>query len=81
MLKNDDAVKLPPVDPKPLAPLLPLKQEDAGRLALKAQRKERKAAREEKNKIADAAKAEAKSKADAAARERAIAVEAAKNKK
>ena len=44
-------------------------------------RKERKAAREEKNKIADAAKAEAKSKADAAARERAIAVEAAKNKK
>ena len=43
MLKNDDAVKLPPVDPKPLAPLLPLKQEDAGRLALKAQRKERKA--------------------------------------
>ena len=44
-------------------------------------RKERKAAREEANKIADAAKAEAKSKADAAARERAIAVEAAKNKK
>ena len=44
-------------------------------------RKERKAAREEANKIADAAKAEAKSKADAATRERAIAVEAAKNKK
>ena len=43
-------------------------------------RKERKAAREEKQKIADAAKAEAKSKADAAARERAIAVEAAKKK-
>ena len=43
-------------------------------------RKERKAAREEKNKVAEAAKAEAKSKADAAARERAIAVEAAKNK-
>jgi small subunit ribosomal protein S16 len=43
-------------------------------------RKERKAAREEANKIADAAKAEAKSKADAAARERAIAVEAAKKK-
>ena len=41
-------------------------------------RKERKAAREEANKIADAAKAEAKSKADAATRERAIAVEAAK---
>jgi len=43
-------------------------------------RKERKAAREEKQKIADAIKAEAKSKADAAARERAIAVEAAKKK-
>ena len=41
-------------------------------------RKERKAVREEKAKIADAAKAEAKTKADAAARERAIAVEAAK---
>jgi len=44
-------------------------------------RKERKAVREEKQKVADAAKAEAKSKADAAARERAIAVEAAKNNK
>ena len=43
-------------------------------------RKERKAAREEKAKVADAAKAEAKSKADAAARERLIAVEAAKKK-
>ena len=43
-------------------------------------RKERKAVREEKAKVADAAKAEAKSKADAAARERAIAVEAAKKK-
>jgi small subunit ribosomal protein S16 len=41
-------------------------------------RKERKAVREEKQKVADAAKAEAKTKADAAARERAIAVEAAK---
>jgi small subunit ribosomal protein S16 len=43
-------------------------------------RKERKAVREEKQKVADAAKAEAKSKADAAARERLIAVEAAKKK-
>ena len=41
-------------------------------------RKERKAAREEKAKVADAAKAEAKSKADAAERERVIANEAAK---
>ena len=41
-------------------------------------RKERKAAREEKQKVADAAKAEAKTKADAAARERAIATGAAK---
>jgi small subunit ribosomal protein S16 len=44
-------------------------------------RKERKAVREEKQKIADAAKAEAKSKADAAERERLIALDAAKNKK
>jgi hypothetical protein len=43
MLKNDDLVKLPPGEDKPLAPLLPLKQDDAERLALKAQRKERKA--------------------------------------
>jgi hypothetical protein len=43
MLKNDDLVKLPPSEDKPLAPLLPLKQDDAERLALKAQRKERKA--------------------------------------
>ena len=43
-------------------------------------RKERKAVREEKQKVTDAAKAEAKSKADAAERERVIAVEAAKKK-
>jgi hypothetical protein len=43
MLKNDDLVKLPPAADKPLAPLLPLKQDDAERLAIKAQRKERKA--------------------------------------
>ena len=43
-------------------------------------RKERKAVREEKAKVADAAKAEAKTKADAAERERVIAVEAAKKK-
>jgi len=43
MLKNDELVKLPPSEDKPLAPLLPLKQDDAARLALKAQRKERKA--------------------------------------
>ena len=41
-------------------------------------RKERKAVREEKQKIADAIKAEAKTKADAAARERAIATGGAK---
>ena len=41
-------------------------------------RKERKAVREEKQKVADAAKAEAKTKADAATRERLIAAEAAK---
>jgi small subunit ribosomal protein S16 len=43
-------------------------------------RKERKAAREEKQKVADAAKTEAKAKADALARERAIAGDAAKKK-
>ena len=43
MLKNDEAVKLPPAADKPLAPLLPGKVDDAERLALKAQRKERKA--------------------------------------
>jgi len=43
MLKTDETVKLPPVELKPLAPLLPPKQDDAERLALKAQRKERKA--------------------------------------
>ncbi len=43
-------------------------------------RKERKAAREEKQKIADAAKAEAKAKADAKVRERRIAAAAAKKK-
>jgi len=43
MLKNDELVKLPPSEDKPLAPLLPLKQDDAERLKLKAQRKERKA--------------------------------------
>jgi hypothetical protein len=43
LLKNDDVVKLPPAADKPLAPLLPLPQDDADRLALKAQRKERKA--------------------------------------
>jgi hypothetical protein len=43
MLKTDETIKLPPADPKPVAPLLPRKQDDAERLALKAQRKERKA--------------------------------------
>ncbi len=42
MLKNDELVKLPPAELKPLAPLLPPKQDDADRLAIKAQRKERK---------------------------------------
>ncbi|MCU1398195.1 MAG: hypothetical protein JWN62_1304 [Acidimicrobiales bacterium] len=43
LLKNDEAVKLPPAADKPLAPLLPLPEDDADRVALKAQRKERKA--------------------------------------
>ncbi|HRE03529.1 MAG TPA: hypothetical protein PLV68_19690, partial [Ilumatobacteraceae bacterium] len=44
MLKSDELVKLPPVDPKPIAPLLPLKENDAERESLRAARKERKAA-------------------------------------
>ena len=44
-------------------------------------RKERKAVREEKQKVVDAAKAEAKTKADAKAREHAIATAAAAAKK
>jgi len=43
MLKTDETVKLPPLDLKPLAPLLPPRHDDAERLTLKAQRKERKA--------------------------------------
>ncbi len=43
LLKTDELVKLPVHDPKPLAPLLPPKQDDEERLQLKAQRKERKA--------------------------------------
>lgn len=43
LLKTDELVKLPDVELKPLAPLLPPKIDDAERLALKAARKERKA--------------------------------------
>jgi hypothetical protein len=43
MLKNDETIKLPALDPKPLAPLLPPKADDAERLAIKAARKERRA--------------------------------------
>jgi hypothetical protein len=44
LLKNDELVKLPPTELKPLAPLLPPKREDADQEALRQQRKERKAA-------------------------------------
>ncbi len=43
MLKTDETVQLPPLELKPLAPLLPPKHDDQERLELKAQRKERKA--------------------------------------
>ena len=43
LLKTDETVKLPVLDLKPLAPLLPPKTDDAERLQLKALRKERKA--------------------------------------
>lgn len=42
MLKTDETVRLPAAELKPLAPLLPPKTDDAERLALKAQRRERK---------------------------------------
>ncbi len=43
LLKNDELVKLPVLELKPLAPLLPMKEDDAERLRLKAVRKDRKA--------------------------------------
>jgi hypothetical protein len=46
MLKNDELVKLPPLDEKPLAPLLPLKEDSAERQALRDARKARKAAQQ-----------------------------------
>lgn len=44
LLKNDDVVKLPPVEARPVAPVLPPRHDDEERARLKAQRKERKAA-------------------------------------
>ena len=43
LLKSDETIKLPAVELKPLAPLLPPKGDDAERQALKAQRKQRRA--------------------------------------
>ncbi len=51
LLKTDETVKLPPAEMKPLAPLLPPKADDAERLALKAARKERKAAEQAEAKL------------------------------
>lgn len=44
MLKHDDVVKLPPAAPRPMAPVLPPRHDEAERARLKAARKERKAA-------------------------------------
>ncbi len=44
LLKNDDLVKLPPVEARPVAPVLPPRHDEEERARLKAQRKERKAA-------------------------------------
>jgi hypothetical protein len=44
ILKHDDVLKLPPVEARPVAPVLPPKHDDEERARLKAQRKERKAA-------------------------------------
>lgn len=44
LLKNDDVVKLPPAQPRPIAPVLPPRHDDDERARLKAARKERKAA-------------------------------------
>jgi hypothetical protein len=47
LLKHDDEFKLPPAPVVIMAPLPPLKVDDAERLALKEQRKIRKAAEQE----------------------------------
>jgi hypothetical protein len=47
LLKSDDEIKLPPAPVLPMTPLAPLKVDDAERLALKEQRKARKAAEQE----------------------------------
>jgi hypothetical protein len=51
LLKTDEVVKLPPMELKPLAPLLPAKVDDAERLRLKALRKERKATEQAEAKL------------------------------
>ena len=45
--KSDDEIKLPPAPVLAMTPLAPLKVDDAERLALKEQRKARKAAEQE----------------------------------
>jgi hypothetical protein len=47
LLKSDDEIKLPPAPVLAMTPLAPLKVDDAERLALKEQRKARKAAEQE----------------------------------
>jgi hypothetical protein len=47
LLKSDDEIKLPPAPVLAMTPLAPLKVDDADRLALKEQRKARKAAEQE----------------------------------
>jgi hypothetical protein len=47
ILKHDDVVKLPPAQPRPMAPVLPPRHDEAERARLKAARKERKAAEQE----------------------------------
>jgi len=63
LLKTDEVVKLPAVELKPLAPLLPAKQDDADRLALKAQRKERRAQEQAEAKLRREQIARAKNRA------------------
>src|SRR5690606_40107769 len=64
LLKNDDLVKLPSAEPKPLSPVLPAtKGDDAERAALKAKRAEARKAKQEAARIAREQSARARRRA------------------
>jgi len=64
LLKNDDLVKLPPAEPKPLSPVLDTSKHSADeRAALKAKRAEAKKAKQEAARIAREQSAKARNRA------------------